>query len=154
MQQTVTEIISVENQINLFFHNHSLGKLLRQCNIRKEKGVSLEILLRFFLALAFTGKNLFRHMEPSGSFDGIFKDAAYRFQNSVKANWRRFLLLLSTRIIVSSLEPLTDESNRKVLIADDTIFLRDRSKHVELLARVHDHNTGRYHKGFRMLTMG
>lgn len=93
-------------------------------------------------------------MEPSGSFDGIFKDAAYRFQNSVKANWRRFLLLLSTRIIVSSLEPLTDESNRKVLIADDTTFLRDRSKHVELLARVHDHNTGRYHKGFRMLTMG
>jgi hypothetical protein len=154
MQQTVTEISSVENQINLFFHNHSLGKLLRQCNIRKEKGVSLEILFQFLLALAFTGKNLFRHMEPSGSFDGIFKDAAYRFQNSARANWRRFLLLLSTRIIVNSLEPMTGESNRKVLIADDTVFLRDRSKHVELLARVHDHNTGRYHKGFRMLTMG
>jgi hypothetical protein len=154
MQQTITEITSVENQINLFFHNHSLGKLLRQCNIRKEKGVSLEILFQFLLALAFTGKNLFRHMEPSGSFDGIFKDAAYRFQNSVRANWRRFLLLLSTRIIVNSLEPMTDESNRKVLIADDTLFLRDRSKHVELLACVHDHNTGRYHKGFRMLTMG
>ena len=154
MQRIVTEIASVENQINLFFHNHSLGKLLRQCNIKKEKGVSLEILFQFLLALAFTGKNLFRHMEPSGSFDGIFKDAAYRFQNSVRANWRRFLLLLSTRIIVTSLEPMTDESNRKVLIVDDTLFLRDRSKHVELLARVHDHNTGRYHKGFRMLTMG
>jgi len=154
MQPTVTEIASIENQINLFFHNHSLGKLLRQCNIRKEKGVSLESLFQFLLALAFTGKNLFRHMEPSGSCDGIFKDAAYRFQNSVRANWRRFLLLLSTRIIVNSLEPMTDESNRKVLIADDTLFLRDRSKHVELLARVHDHNTGRYHKGFRMLTMG
>jgi len=49
---------------------------------------------------------------------------------------------------------MTDESNREVLIADDTVFMRDRSKHVELLARVHDHNTGRYHKGFRMLTMG
>jgi len=36
MQQNVTEISSVENQINLFFHNHSLGKLLRQCNIKKE----------------------------------------------------------------------------------------------------------------------
>lgn len=154
MQQTVTEISLVENQINLFFHNHSLGKLLRQCNIKKDKGVSLECLFTFLLALAFTGKNLFRHMEPSGSYDGIFKDAAYRFQNSVSANWRRFLLLLSTRIIVNSLEPMTDESNRKVLIVDDTLFLRDRSKHVELLARVHDHNTGRYHKGFRMLTMG
>ena len=154
MQQTVTEISLVENQINLFFHNHSLGKLLRQCNIKKDKGVSLECLFKFLLALAFTGKNLFRHMEPSGSCDGIFKVAAYRFQNSVSSNWRRFLLLLSTRIIVNSLEPMTDESNRKVLIVDDTLFLRDRSKHVELLARVHDHNTGRYHKGFRMLTMG
>ena len=154
MQQTVSEITSVENQINSFFHNHSLGKLLRQCGIRKEKGISLEVLFQFLLALAFTGKNLFRHMEPSGSFDGIFKDAVYRFQNSAKANWRRFLLLLSTRIIVSRLEPLTDASNLKVLIVDDTLFLRDRSKHVELLARVHDHNTGRYHKGFRMLTMG
>jgi hypothetical protein len=154
MQQTVSEISSVENQINLFFHNYSLGKLLRQCGINKEKGISLEVLFQFLLALAFTGKNLFRHMEPSGSFDGIFKDVVYRFQNSTRANWRRFLLLLSTRIIVNRLEPLTDESNRKVLIVDDTLFLRDRSKHVELLARVHDHNTGRYHKGFRMLTMG
>lgn len=93
-------------------------------------------------------------MEPSGSHDGIFKDAGYRFLNSVKANWRRFLLMLSTRIIVNQLEPLTDASNLKVLIADDTLYLRDRSKHVELLARVHDHNTGRFHKGFRMLTMG
>jgi hypothetical protein len=127
MQQTVSEITSVENQINLFFHNHSLGKLLRQCGIRKEKGISLEVLFQFLLALAFTGKNLFRNMEPSGSFDGIFKDAVYRFQNSAKANWRRFLLLLSTRIIVSRLEPLTDASNLKVLIVDDTLFLRDRS---------------------------
>jgi hypothetical protein len=154
MQQIVTEITSVENQVSQFFHNQSLGKLLRQCNIRKEKGIPLESLFQFLLALAFTGKNMFRHMEPSGSHNGIYKDAGYRFQNSVRANWRRFLLLLSTRIIVNRLEPLTDASNLKVLIADDTLYLRDRSKHVELLARVHDHNTGRYHKGFRMLTVG
>lgn len=154
MQQIVTEITSVENQISQFFHNHSIGMLLRQCNIRKEKGIPLDSLFQFLLGLAFTGKTMYRHMEVSGSHEGIFKDAGYRFQNSVKANWRRFLLLLSTRIIISRLESLTDTSNRKVLIADDTLYLRDRSKKVELLARVHDHNTGRYHKGFRMLTMG
>lgn len=154
MKQNITEITSVENQISLFFQNHSIGNLLRHCNIKKEKGIPLDKLFQFLFALAFTGKNLFRHFEGSGSCDGIFKDAAYRFQNSVKANWRRFLLLLSTRIIVNQLEPMTDESNRKVLIVDDTLFLRDRSKHVELLARVHDHNTGRYQKGFRMITMG
>jgi hypothetical protein len=74
--------------------------------------------------------------------------------NSVTANWRRFLLLLSTRVIVQKLLPLTDETTTKVLIADDTVYNRDRSKRVELLARVHDHNTGRYLRGFRMLTLG
>lgn len=154
MQPIVAEVISIENQISQFFHNHSIGTLLRQCNIRKDKGIPMESLFQFLLALAFTGKNMFRHMEPLGSSDGIYKDVGYRLQNSVKANWRKFLLLLSTRIIIMRLEPLTDPTNLKVLIADDTLYLRDRSKKVELLARVHDHNTGRYHKGFRMLTLG
>jgi hypothetical protein len=154
MPPIVAETISVENQIGQFFHNYSIGTLLRQCNIRKEKGIPMESLFQFLLALAFTGKNLFRHMEPSGSECGIFKDVGYRLQNSIKANWGKFLLLLSTGIVINRLEALTDPSNLKVLIADDTLYLRDRSKQVELLARVHDHNTGRYHKGFRMLTMG
>jgi len=55
---------------------------------------------------------------------------------------------------VQKLLPLTDDATPKVLIADDTLYPRDRSKRVELLARVHDHNTNRYHRGFRMLTLG
>lgn len=154
MSQIVTGIAAVENRINSFFHNQNLGQLLRQCNIRKEKGVCLDTLFQFMLTLAFTGKNLFRLLESPDSPVGIGKDTAYRLLNSVTANWRRFLLLLSTRVIVQRLLPLTDEATPKVLIADDTLYSRDRSKHVELLARVHDHNTGRYVRGFRMLTLG
>jgi len=154
MQQIVTGITSVENRIHSFFHNQSLGLLLRQSNIRKEKGFDLDTLFQFMLALAFTGKNLFRLLENPDSVPGIGKDTVYRLLNSVTANWRRFLLLLSTRVIVQRLLPLTDEATPKVLIVDDTLYSRDRSKHVELLARVHDHNTGRYLRGFRMLTLG
>ncbi len=154
MNQIVAGIAEVENRINSFFHNQNLGQLLRQSNIRKEKGVCLDTLFQFMLALAFTGKNLFRLLEGPDSPPGIGKDTAYRLLNSVTANWRRFLLLLSTRVIVQKLLPLTDETTTKVLIADDTLYSRDRSKRVELLARVHDHNTGRYLRGFRMLTLG
>ncbi|ABQ26040.1 transposase, IS4 family [Geotalea uraniireducens Rf4] len=154
MQQIVAGFASVENRIHSFFHNQNLGQLLRQSNVRKEKGVSLDILFQLLLSLAFTGKNLFRLLESPDSPDGIGKDTAYRLLNSVNANWRRFLLLLSTRVIVQRLLPLTDETTTKVLIADDTLYRRDRSKRVELLARVHDHNTGRYVRGFRMLTLG
>ena len=154
MSQIVPETAVVENRINSFFHNNNLGLLLRQSNIRKEKGVCLDTLFQFLLSLAFTGKNLFRLLESPDSPAGIAKDSAYRLLNSVTANWRRFLLLLSTRVIVQRLLPLTDEATIKVLIADDTLYSRDRSKRVELLARVHDHNTGRYMRGFRMLTLG
>ena len=154
MQQIVTGVAAVENRIHAFFHNQCLGHLLRQSNIRKDKGVCLDTLFQFMLALAFTGKNLFRLLESSDTPEGIGKDTAYRLLNSVTANWRRFLLLLSSRVIVQRLLPLTDETTTKVLIADDTLFNRNRSKRVELLARVHDHNTGRYLRGFRMLTLG
>ena len=113
MQQIVTGIATVENRINSFFHNQNLGQLLRQSNIRKEKGVCLDTLFQFLLSLAFTGKNLFRLLESPDAPDGIGKDTAYRLLNSVTANWRRFLLLLSTRVIVQRLLPLTDEVNNQ-----------------------------------------
>ena len=154
MQQIVTGVSAVENRIYAFFHNQGLGQLLRQSNIRKDKGICLDTLFQFMLGLSFTGKNLFRLLESTDTPAGIGKDTAYRLLNSITANWRRFLLLLSARVIVQRLLPLTDEATTKVLIADDTLYSRDRSKRVELLARVHDHNTGRYVRGFRMLTLG
>ena len=154
MQQIVAGFSTVENRIHSFFHNYNLALCLRQSNIRKDKGVPLDRLFQFLLSLVFTGKNLFRLLESPESPDGIGKDTVYRLLNSVSANWRRFLLLLSTRIITRRLLPLADDETRPVLIADDTLYSRDRSRKVELLARVHDHNTGRYQRGFRMLTLG
>jgi len=157
MSPSVAETVTLENQINSFFHNHNLGDLLRQSNVRKDKGVSLGTLFPFLLTMAFTGRNLFRLLSAPDTADipsGIGKDVVYRFLNGVSSNWRKFLLLLSTKIVVQKLLPLTDDSTTKVLIADDTLYRRDRSKRVELLARIHDHNTKRYHRGFRMLTLG
>jgi hypothetical protein len=37
---------------------------------------------------------------------------------------------------------------------DDSLYNRNRSKNVELLARVHDHNDHRFYRGFRLLTLG
>jgi hypothetical protein len=143
MPRIVAGFTAIENRIQSFFDHQNLGQLLRQSNIRKAKGVCLDTLFQFLLALVFTGKNLYRLLESPESAGGIGKDSVYRLLNSVTANWRRFLLLLSTRVIVQKLQPLTDDTTTKVLIADDTLFHRNRSKRVELLARVHDHNTGR-----------
>jgi len=82
------------------------------------------------------------------------KDTAYRFLNSFQYNWRRFLLTLSSKIIRETIEPLTTSSRKNVLILDDSLYSRNRSKAVELLARFKDHVENKYVRGFRMLTLG
>lgn len=153
MSRIVSDIVSCENQIHQFFLNQKIGSLLKRSNIDKEKGISPVSVFRVLVTLVFTGKNLFRTLEAGGSC-GMAKDTVYRFLNSVHTNWRRFLLLLSSRVISQELLSLTDTTNMKVLIADDTLYRRNRSKHVELLSRVFDHTDHRYYRGFRMLTLG
>src|SRR4030043_52098 len=153
MSQIVPDIVSCENQIHQFFLNQKIGSLLKRSNIDKEKGISPVSVFRVLVTLAFTGKNLFRTLEAGGSC-GMAKDTVYRLLNSVHTNWRRFLLLLSSRVISQELEPLTGTANMKVLIADDSLYRRNRSKYVELLSRVFDHTDHRYYRGFRMLILG
>lgn len=83
------------------------------------------------------------------------KDTVYRFLNYSKFAWRRFLTLFSAHTI-QKVSVLTNADRPKVLIVDDSMYDRNRSKKVELLARCRDHSsTGkRFYKGFRMLTLG
>jgi len=154
MSRIVTEIASYENQIHQFFLNQKIGSLLKRSNINKEKGISPVAVFRMLFTLVFTGKNLFRALESHDESCCMAKDTAYRFLNSVHANWRRLLLLLSSRMIGRQLEPLTGATTMKVLIVDDTLYRRNRSEHVELLSRVYDHIDKRYYRGFRMLVLG
>src|SRR5699024_10756444 len=70
-------------------------------------------------------------------------------------NWRRFLLSL-VAYTIGKVSRLTRHDRPKVFILDDSSYDRNRSKHVELLARCFDHASQkmRFYKGFRMLTLG
>ncbi len=52
------------------------------------------------------------------------------------------------------MKPLTDESRKDVFIIDDSLFDRSRSNKTELLAKVFDHCSMKYKRGYRMLTLG
>lgn len=147
-----------ENQlpsvISGFFKETAISKLLKRSNCRKEKGVSDYRVFQLLFRLVFTGKAFRRYLANNSQEEGITKDTIYRFLNSQNTNWRKFLLLLSYRIISQFVLPLISDDRIKVLIVDDSLYSRSRSKVVELLARVHDHTTNSYVKGFRMLTLG
>jgi hypothetical protein len=154
LSQIVPETVSCQNQITSFFDNQRIALLLKQSNIFKQCGIAPVVVMRMIFSLVFTGKNLFRYLQADTSGGEIGKDSVYRFLNSSNANWRKFLHLLCAAVLNKSILPLTAKETPKVFIVDDSLYNRNRSKNVELLARVHDHNDKRYYRGFRLLTLG
>lgn len=63
------------------------------------------------------------------------KDIVYRFMKMVQINWIRFTTLLSARIIKEDIVPLNSENRVSVLIIDDSLFERNRSKRLNSLLK-------------------
>jgi hypothetical protein len=140
-------------EIKLAFQELKVIKHLNNAGFKKKFGLTCAHLFRIVFVLLFHQKNWYRLLESSKgeSFPG--KDAVYRFLNHSGYSWRRFLLSLSSET-VQRVEKLTSDSRETAFIFDDSMFERNRSKSVEMLARFKDHATGAFYKGFRMLTMG
>lgn len=142
-----------ENQFAKAFKELELGKLLRKTGIRKAQGASAYEVFQFLLLLVFQGKNLFRFLSSKHKNEAFSKNTYYRFLNESSYNWRRFLSLLVLRV-TNAFDSLTRPERVKVLILDDSVIQRNRSKKVELLAKVYDHVSHRFQKGFTLLTLG
>lgn len=147
------QVGNTQNQFSNAIKELQIGKLLRKSNIIKSCGVSPYEVFQFLLLLVFQGKNLFRFLNSKHKDQAVSKNTYYRFLNETSYNWRRFLLLLAARV-TSAFDSLTRPERRKVLVLDDSIITRNRSKKVELLARVYDHAEHRFQKGFTLLTLG
>lgn len=146
------EAVRLQTTIRRFFDNFSVGTLLNRSGIKKLKGASPLAIFEAIFMLAFRGENFYRGIALNDKL-GFQKDVAYDLLENPRYNWRQFLLKLVVKII-TVVEMLTSEEREKVLVADDSDYDRSRSKKVELLARIFDHNSGRYLKGFKLLTLG
>ena len=146
-----------ENTSNRFFYamkELKVAPMLRQSNIRKGCGVSAYETFKFLLLLSFSHMNLFRFLASAHAEQaGASKNTFYRFMNNTSFNWHRFLLLLSSRV-TSLIYKLTRQGRVHALVLDDSTIPRNRSKSVELLARVFDHTVGHCLRGYNLLTLG
>ena len=146
------EMISAKTQN--FFERFNVSSALKSSNAYKLKGFSVIQIFMFAFAVVFQNRSLYMQMLLNKDSVPFSKDTFYRFVNSCHTNWRKFTTLLCSKIINTVIAPLTSEERRNVIIIDDSIFHRARSKKVELLARVYDHSKSEYTFGYRMLTMG
>ena len=140
-------------QILLTMKELQIGQLLRQANIRKACGIPVLDLFHALILLVFHGKNLFRFLHSEHNSCTVSKNAFYRFLGNPSFNWHCFLLLLAVRI-TKVFRSLTGSSRKKMLVLDDSVLPRNRSKSVELLARVYDHVNHQYLRGFNLLALG
>ena len=143
----------LSSKIPHFLEEFHVGRILKACNAYKVRSFSVKDVFQVAFENAFSNKSFFQKQREYSNCIPFAKDTFYRFMNSSSINWRKFTLQLASAVI-GKIEPLTHEKRRNVLIIDDSLFSRARSKKVELLAKVFDHVEHKYTKGFRMLTLG
>ena len=146
--------IQTESRVKRFLKLFKVLDFVKSSDFTKVKGIPLLAIIHYLLKLMFTHKNLFRSMNSEQGLVPFAKDTVYRLLNDPRPDWRQMQIRLGGEIINNHLNPLTSEERVSALVFDDSAYSRDRSKKVELLARVKDHVTGRYFKGFRQLTAG
>ena len=146
------EATRLHNKIFSFINDFQIGTMLNRSGIRKLRGASPLTLFTAIFMLPFEGHNFFRGIVKNEELP-FKKNAAYELLKNPRHNWRKFLLLLAVKV-ANFFSLLVSEDREKVLIFDDSTYDRCRSKVVELLAWIFDHNSGRYLKGFKLLTLG
>jgi hypothetical protein len=158
MNKTITQDIQNGNQISStierFFSRFRIGSLLKSSNAYKGKGIPAVAIFQYLFRLVFENRSMYMDFLVGRNAHSFKKDAVYRFLKMPQIHWMRFTTMLSSKIIRESVEPLTKEDRVNVLIVDDSTFERNRSKKVELLAKVYDHAKHCYRLGFRLLTLG
>lgn len=141
------------SRIQKFFRRYQISGILKKCNAYKEQGFSVVTLIQYLFCLVFRNRSMFLDMQSKKAPE-FRKDTVYRLKNSTHIDWKRFTTLLASRVIGDTIEPLTSENRRNAFVVDDSIYERKGSKKAELLAKVYDHVSHRYTRGFRMLTLG
>ena len=143
---------NISTKLNLFFDRFEITQILNQANIKKIRGVKVKDIILKIAELPFRHKNLYQGIVMNKDI-GFNKSTVYDLLNNNKYNWRLFLYKIVSVVLTTFLKPLTNDQREDVLILDDTAHPRNRSKHVELLARVYDHVFHKYFKGFRILSL-
>lgn len=144
----------VSKSIKRFFKRFRISSILKTSNAYKHKGVPvIEVFIYLFL-LIFANRSMYLDQITGSNELKFAKDTVYRFMNMIQIHWIRFTTTLASRIIKDSIIPLNSKDRVNVLIIDDSLFERNRSKKVELLARTYDHAKRVFKTGFRLLTLG
>jgi hypothetical protein len=143
--------------VSRFFNRFKLGSALRDSGAYKQTGTPTATILKYLIALIYSGKSMYQDMRSTKPLaNGFHKDAVYRFLNQMAVNWQAFLLFIAVRV-VAEFDKLTSVARRSAFVIDDTVYQIAYAKKTELVSKIYDHAEKAKNKfkwGFRMLTLG
>ena len=137
-----------------FFADYRIAGLLKVCRAEKQKGHPALDIFRYLLCLVFCDRSMYMQVHTGRLDESFGKNTVYRFLNSARTNWERFVCTLSERIINGTIRRLTEPDRRDAFIIDDTLFSRTGGKKTQLCSKVFDHVAMKMKAGFRLLTLG
>lgn len=149
IHQSESDLDQLGHSTHGFIKLLQLPQLLRLSNVKKHKGVHFESLLEWLIMAVFQRFSLYRAPKNPDFTTKTVRNLL----NNANTNWQRLTILTAKRLI-QWLTPLMDARRCQAFIIDDSLFQRNFSKKTELLARIFDHDHGKYLKGFRALTLG
>ena len=158
MNKSITQATQDDKQISKsikrFFTRFHVSSALKVFHAYKKKGIPVTEIFQYLFLLIFSNRSMYMNLITGRNTPGFAKDTVYRFMKMIQINRIRFTTILSSRIIKEAIIPLDSKDRTNVFIIDDSMFERNRSKKVELLAKIYDHAKHKYRFGFRMLTLG
>lgn len=158
MNKSITRATQNDKQISKsikrFFTRFHISSALKASNAYKKKGIPVTEIFQYLFLLIFSNRSMYMNLITGRNTPAFAKDTVYRFMKMIQINWICFTTILSSWIIKDAIIPLDSKDRANVLIIDDSMFERNRSKKVELLAKVYDHAKHAYRFGFRLLTLG
>ena len=144
----------IARSVEKFFKDYKVMELLRRCGLRKSKGIPLWLVLSYIFSNVFPDRSMYMQQKSGKCTAGFSKNTYYRFMQNPHINWLRLTILLAERIVNGHLKDLTSDQRADCFVFDDSLYSRTGYKKTELAAKVFDHVSMTYKKGFRMMTMG
>lgn len=153
ISQSGDEIIhSITSVMNKF----GIKSVLNPLNMLKQSGALVSTIILSLIILPFITKGSVWDLFSQGlsKNDEGKKDSFYDLKNNPKINWRYLLYGIAKRF--QTLVTLSYDENTKLiraLIIDDTTAAKT-GKYTENTGYVHDHVSGRFVLGFKILVSG
>jgi len=120
-----------------FYSMLNLSKIGKKCGIYKRSGHAPVRVLLEIVSLVFRGLTLFQATKSDSS--PLQKDMVHRFLKRAEIDWYQWFSQIAWKVAQDFMPAMGSHQANDVLIIDDTMIERPRSKKVELLAWIWDH---------------